>query len=116
MDVVGFRFSPSIECVRSLTVCADLDIWTQGGLLLFDKRGKLRFAYYESYGDELNIEEIRRAIRAIQEESMDDTTGTSFASSISGDEDDWEEEDPFDGVDDAKIENMEELEDDMMFR
>jgi hypothetical protein len=34
------------------------DIWTEGGILLF-KRGKLRYAYEETYGEELALADIR---------------------------------------------------------
>lgn len=40
------------------------DIWTQGGVLIFDKQGELRYCYYEDFGDELNIEELRAAVQA----------------------------------------------------
>jgi len=39
------------------------DIWTQGGILIFDKEGNLRHTIYETYGEELNIDEIRAAIQ-----------------------------------------------------
>jgi hypothetical protein len=32
------------------------DIRTQGGVLIFDKQGELRYAYHENYGEELNLE------------------------------------------------------------
>ena len=60
------------------------DIWTQGGLLLFDKHGKLRYAYYENYGDEIDMEEVRNAIHAIEEQSgsriddLDTTSGSNY--------------------------------------
>jgi hypothetical protein len=40
------------------------DIFTKGGVLIFDKYGTLRYAYLESYGDVLPEEEIKAAIRA----------------------------------------------------
>lgn len=39
------------------------DIWTQGGVLVFDKDGNLRHTYYEVYGEELDTEVLRKAIR-----------------------------------------------------
>ena len=45
------------------------DIFTQGGILLFDRKGNLQFVYYERYGDELDMEALRFAIREIQGES-----------------------------------------------
>ena len=41
------------------------DIFTQGGVLLFDKSGKLRFVFYESYGDDLDLDAMRFAIQDI---------------------------------------------------
>jgi hypothetical protein len=38
------------------------DLWTQGGVLIFDKRGELRHAFYENYGDEYDMDELRKAI------------------------------------------------------
>lgn len=38
------------------------DLWTQGGLLILDSRSRLRFVYYEKYGDVLDLEAIRWAI------------------------------------------------------
>ena len=38
------------------------DIFTQGGILLFDKTGNLQYVYYERYGDELDMEALRFAI------------------------------------------------------
>jgi AhpC/TSA antioxidant enzyme len=40
------------------------DIFTQGGVLIFDKEGVLRYAYLERYGDKLPEEEIKAAVRA----------------------------------------------------
>ena len=37
--------------------------WLQGGLLIFDRNGQLRFSREEVYGDELNLEELSRAIQ-----------------------------------------------------
>ena len=38
------------------------DLWTHGGLLILDSRSRLRFVYYEKYGEELDLEAIRWAI------------------------------------------------------
>jgi len=38
------------------------DIWTQGGVLIFDRKGKLCHTIYEIYGEELDLEEIRMKI------------------------------------------------------
>jgi len=42
------------------------DIWTQGGVLIFDRKGRVRHVYYENYGEELNLDELRQAIQAIR--------------------------------------------------
>jgi hypothetical protein len=39
------------------------DLWTQGGVLIFDKGGELRHAFYENYGDEYDMDELRKAIQ-----------------------------------------------------
>ena len=41
------------------------DIRTQGGLLIFDRKGQLRFVYYENYGDRLDLDMIREAIKEV---------------------------------------------------
>jgi hypothetical protein len=38
------------------------DLYTRGGLLIFDREQRLRFAYYEKYGDLLDIEAVEWAI------------------------------------------------------
>ena len=38
------------------------DLFTQGGLLIFDKKGELRYAYDEVFGEELNITAISTAL------------------------------------------------------
>jgi len=42
------------------------DIWVQGGVLLFDRKRRLRYAYEEEYGKEFEMDDIRRAIKAIR--------------------------------------------------
>ena len=39
------------------------DIWTQGGVMIFDREGNLRRVFYETFGEELDIPEIRQAIQ-----------------------------------------------------
>jgi hypothetical protein len=39
------------------------DIWTQGGVLIFDKHGELRYCFYENFGDEFDMDELRNAIQ-----------------------------------------------------
>lgn len=41
------------------------DIFTQGGILIFDKTGKLSFVYYERYGDRLDEDALRGALHDI---------------------------------------------------
>ena len=41
------------------------DIFTQGGVLLFDRAGQLKYVYYERYGDELDMEALRWAIQDV---------------------------------------------------
>jgi hypothetical protein len=43
------------------------DTIVQGGLLVFDRCGKLRFAFVEDFGKSLDIEVLRTAIRAIRD-------------------------------------------------
>lgn len=38
------------------------DLWTYGGLLIFDAEQRVRFVYYEKFGDELDTEAIMWAI------------------------------------------------------
>lgn len=46
--------------IRNMPVGGDW--FTQGGVLIFDKQGKLRFVYYETYGKPLDVEAIQWAI------------------------------------------------------
>ena len=41
------------------------DIFTQGGVLLFNAAGQLKYVYYERYGDELDTDALRWAIQDI---------------------------------------------------
>jgi hypothetical protein len=43
------------------------DIWTQGGVLIFDKHGELRYCFYENFGDEYNMDELRNAIQEVRQ-------------------------------------------------
>lgn len=56
---------------------------TQGGVMVFDKRGELRFVYQETYGEELDLERLREAINDARRHAG---SGDSFseASSVSG--------------------------------
>ena len=53
IDAKGIRSSPKVKG-ESLT---------QGGVLIFDKNGKLCFVYYEPFGHELDMETIRWAVQ-----------------------------------------------------
>lgn len=57
------------------------DTRLQGGVLIFDKNGTLRYACEENFGDELVLRDIAFAIRAVREEDMS-TTAESTASSL----------------------------------
>jgi hypothetical protein len=37
----------------------------QGGILIFDKEGKIQYAYEEAIGDELDMDDIRAALKAV---------------------------------------------------
>ena len=43
------------------------DLHMQGGLLIFDKQGRLRYAYKEEYGEELDMEIVKQAIAEIRQ-------------------------------------------------
>ena len=58
------------------------DHFTQGGILFF-KRGELRYAYEEEFGKELNVADIRDAIKVLQEEGDEDDDFTSSEVSVS---------------------------------
>jgi hypothetical protein len=47
------------------------DIWTEGGILIFDQKGDLRYTYYETYGEEMNMVEIRKGIQDARGPSID---------------------------------------------
>lgn len=53
--------------------------FTQGGILVFDRRGELRFVYQEIVGSELNLEVLREAIANAKKHS------------VASGEDDWED-------------------------
>ena len=57
------------------------DGWMQGGLLVFDKDGHLRYAYEENFGDELDLELLAAAVA----EARSDTSGSSSFSKDSDD-------------------------------
>ena len=57
------------------------DIFTRGGVLLFDKAGRLRYIYYERYGDELDMEALTYAIRDCQSSGV---TEASFSNNENG--------------------------------
>ena len=38
------------------------DIWTEGGIMIFNKKGHLMYVYYEQYSQELDTEALRLAI------------------------------------------------------
>lgn len=44
----------------------------QGGVLVFDKQGELRYAYEEETGSELNMDDVQEAIDAVRKEQKDE--------------------------------------------
>mmetsp|Transcript_14641 Transcript_14641/g.27796 ORF Transcript_14641/g.27796 Transcript_14641/m.27796 type:complete len:146 (-) Transcript_14641:643-1080(-) len=48
------------------------DLHMQGGLLIFDKRCRLRYAYHEEYGYELDMDLIKLAIAKIRQDARHD--------------------------------------------
>ena len=44
----------------------------QGGILVFDKEGKIQYAYEEAIGDELDVDDIVAAIKAVRGEGSDE--------------------------------------------
>ena len=53
----------------------------QGGVLIFDRHGTLRFAYEEVTGEELNTDEILEALRVLENENngVDKVDAVSFS-------------------------------------
>ena len=41
----------------------------QGGIIIFDKHGKARYAYIEQTGSEIPIDDIIRAVRMVRGDS-----------------------------------------------
>jgi thiol-disulfide isomerase/thioredoxin len=56
------------------------DLHTQGGLFIFDKKGRLRYALEEEYGKELDIDAVKAAVSAIREGSSGSSTCRSAQS------------------------------------
>jgi hypothetical protein len=48
----------------------------QGGVLIFDGRGTLRYAYREIYADQLVLDDIRAAVVSVQRQTTTTTTNT----------------------------------------
>lgn len=46
------------------------DHFTQGGILIFDRKGKLQYTYYEEYAELLDMNLIKQAISDIRKEKM----------------------------------------------
>ena len=46
------------------------DVYTQGGILVFDAQSQLRYIYYDRYGDELDIDALRLAIQDCQRSAI----------------------------------------------
>lgn len=42
------------------------DGWTMGGILIFDRKGKLQYAYEEQFGEEVDMIAVRAAVAAVR--------------------------------------------------
>jgi hypothetical protein len=60
------------------------DIWTQGGVLIFDKHGELRYCCYENFGDEYDMDELRNAIQEARRNPSSSAESISEHSSTVG--------------------------------
>lgn len=58
------------------------DLYTQGGVLIFDRKGRLRFALAEEYGYELDVDAIKEAISEIRETSVGSSRRSTRSSSL----------------------------------
>lgn len=59
------------------------DGWMQGGVLVFDRRGTLRYAYEEDYGSEIDTDSLTRVVAAAQSRlDVEDETSGSFSESL----------------------------------
>jgi hypothetical protein len=56
------------------------DIWTQGGVLIFDKHGELRYCCYENFGDEYDMDELRNAIQEARRPRRSTSSSTESSS------------------------------------
>ena len=61
------------------------DGWMQGGLLIFDKRGNLRYVYEENFGDEIDIELLTAAV-AEARKNVEESSSSSFQNDGSGEQ------------------------------
>jgi hypothetical protein len=60
----GFLRSRRRHAAKKIeTIMGGGDGWMQGGVLIFDRHGELRYAYDEKYGSELDMETINRVIQ-----------------------------------------------------
>lgn len=70
------------------------DLWTQGGVLFFDRKGQLVYVIYEpEFGDELDMEEVAKGIEKARDRN-NKYNATSSVGSIDVDTinpDDWEQ-------------------------
>ena len=61
------------------------DGWMQGGLLIFDKRGNLRYVYEENFGDEIDIELLTAAV-AEARKNVEESSSSSFQNDGNGEQ------------------------------
>ena len=59
------------------------DLLMQGGLLIFDKSGQLKYCYEEHYGHELDLQKLRAAIQGARCEQDRDSLATYFTDEAS---------------------------------
>jgi hypothetical protein len=61
---ISAKFRLSAKKIETEMKCGEA--WIQGGLLIYDRRGRLRYSYDEEAGVELDLEAVRTAIQEIR--------------------------------------------------
>lgn len=77
----GFFRSRSRHQAKNIKSTLAGEGWLKGGVLIFDRTGKLRYAYEETYGEELKLQDLEDAIRTLQDEGSEELSESSSASS-----------------------------------
>ncbi|CAB9501852.1 family with sequence similarity 213, member [Seminavis robusta] len=67
------------------------DFWTKGGVMIFNKKGELKYTQYERFGKEFDMDAIRKAIQQIRSEQRKqmDSSATTHTSSATQHAWDW---------------------------